>query len=58
MIGGLGTAKVVHSLGKLVTGAGVGNILAATDEIVDTKCVAVLASTLKIPDNGATRVLE
>lgn len=58
VIGGFGTAKVVHLLGKLVSGAGVGNILATTDDIVDARTVANLTTYLKIPDNGTTRVLE
>ncbi len=58
VIGGLGTAKVVHLSGKLVPGAGVGNIFVTTDDLVDTSPVANLTTYLKIPDNGTTRVLE
>lgn len=57
-MGGFGTAWVVHLLGNFLPGAGVGNILVATDVMVYSKTVALLTPSSKIPDNGTTRVSE
>lgn len=58
VIGGFGSAKVVHSLGNFVPGAGFGNGFVHTEKSVNTDCLTHDTAPLKIPDNGTTRVIE